>query len=131
MSLFLRGATTAEVIPSLSSDSLLTSISRSFCLMLQSVASSRILPNGRLSPTKRGMGSYQTDGFLLPSGASDQHRSTPPSTGPIRRARFLPNGREAGEGPETAEKTAMVSYQTDGFSYSYLQRGRGSDTREL
>jgi hypothetical protein len=86
-------------------------------------------------PTRRAASSYQTDGPVPTKRAYFSYKTgrpleeARPTT--TRRGQFLPNGRLALKRPEPAAETATISYQTDGVTYSYLQRCRSSDTRPV
>jgi hypothetical protein len=116
-----------RVIPNRSSDSL--SFNFPTKLLVTSERYTESCPTKRAAfsyqtggsvPTKRAYFSYQTGGPL--------EEARPPAT---RRGQFLPNGRLALKRPEPAAETAMISYQTDGITYSYLQRCRSSDRRPV
>jgi hypothetical protein len=121
-----KGCDASErVIPNLSSDSLnfnfpIKLLATSECY-IESCPTKRAAfsyQTGGSVPTKRTYFSYQTGGPL--------EAARPPAT---RRGQFLPNGRQALKRPEPAAETAMISYQTDGITYSYLLRCRSSDRR--
>jgi hypothetical protein len=114
-----------RVIHNLSSDSL------NFNFPIKLLANSECYTES--CPTKRAAFSYQTDGSVPTKRAYFSYQTggpleeaRPPAT---RRGQFLPNGRLALKRPEAAAETAMISYQTDGITYSYLQRCRSSDRR--
>jgi len=121
-----KGCDASErVIPNLSSDSL------NFNFPIKLLANSECYMES--CPTNRAAFSYQTGGpvptnrayFSYQTGAPLEE-ARPPAT---RRGQFLPNGRLALKRPEAAAETAMISYQTDGITYSYLLRCRSSDRR--
>jgi hypothetical protein len=114
-----------KVIPNLSSNSL------NFNFPIKLLANSECYSES--CPTKRAAFSYQTDGSVPTKRAYFPYQTggpleeaRPPAT---RRGQFLPNGRLALKRPEAAGEAAMISYQTDGVTYSYLQRCRSSDRR--
>jgi hypothetical protein len=116
-----------RVIPNLSSDSL------NFNFPTKLLATSKCYAESY--PTKRAAFSYQTDGSVPTKRAYFSYQTDgpleearPPAA---RRGQFLPNGRLALKRPEAAAETAMISYQTDGITYSYLQRCRSSDRRPV
>jgi hypothetical protein len=113
------------VIPNLSSDSL------NFNFPIKLFVTSECYTES--CPTKRAAFSYQTGGSVPTKRAyfsyqtgGPREAACPPTT---RRGQFLPNGRLARKRPEPAAETAMISYQTDAVTYSYLLRCRSSDRR--